>query len=319
VLISHWEPEKVSKIGAMPSQSHFSTIGTPVAEHDIDTGLIYRLLLDQHPDLANLPLDLVDAGWDNVMCRLGDRLAVRLPRRQLAAALIEHEQAWLPQLAKQLTLPIPTALRAGYPTLDYPWRWSVVPWFTGVAADQAPLHPDQAQVYGDFLRSLHVSAPANAPRNPYRGVPLQERATFVEERMQRLATKTDLMTPALKQIWQQALAAPIDVPPTWLHGDLHPRNLLVDQGAISAVIDWGDLTAGDRATDLASLWMLFGEPTVRQQAIAVYGDISAATRHRAKGWAIFFGVVLLDTGLVDNPRNAATGEKILRWVVTDND
>jgi aminoglycoside phosphotransferase (APT) family kinase protein len=135
--------------------------------------------------------------------------------------------------------------------------------------------------------------------------------------MQRLKTKTNLITPELETIWHQALAAPIDVPATWIHGDLHARNVLVEKGVISGIIDWGDLTAGDLATDLAAIWMLFADRQARQEAIAAYTGVSDATWQRARGWAIFFGVVLLDTGLVDHPRHAVMGEKTLRRVADD--
>src|SRR5215510_12607026 len=107
--------------GASPS------IGTPVAEFEIDRAFVAGLLADQHPDLAHMPLRVVDGGWDNVMFRLGDHLSVRLPRRTAAAALIAHEQTWLPRLAAQLALPVPVPYRLGTPARGYPWRWSVLP------------------------------------------------------------------------------------------------------------------------------------------------------------------------------------------------
>jgi aminoglycoside phosphotransferase (APT) family kinase protein len=103
--------------------------------------------------------------------------------------------------------------------------------------------------------------------------------------------------------------------PTWLHGDLHSRNVLVEHGLISGIIDWGDITSGDCATDLASIWILFSHSQARHDALAAYGNVSEATVKRAKGWAVLFGVMLLDTGLIDNPRNAAIGECILRRAV----
>jgi aminoglycoside phosphotransferase (APT) family kinase protein len=136
----------------------------------------------------------------------------------------------------------------------------------------------------------------------------------VEERLDRLASKTDLITPQIKRIWQLALDAPLDAPPTWLHGDLHPRNVLVEHGIITGIIDWGDITAGDCATDLASIWMLFAEPQARREALAAYDNLSEATLRRAKGWAVLFGAVLLETGLIDTPRHAAIGERALRRV-----
>ena len=115
-------------------------------------------------------------------------------------------------------------------------------------------------------------------------------------------------------IASRAVHAPLDMPPTWLHGDLHPRNVLVEHGAITGIIDWGDITAGDCATDLAAIWMLFVDPDARQEALVAYADLSDATRQRAKGWAVLFGVMLLDSGLIDNPRNAAIGARTLRRV-----
>jgi aminoglycoside phosphotransferase (APT) family kinase protein len=301
----------------MESERKSSSIGTPVSELELDAALVYGLLEEQHPDLAPLPLHLEDAGWDNAMFRLGDHLSVRLPRRKAAATLIENEQTWLPLLADQLPIPIPTPYRLGKPAQSYPWRWSVLPRLVGKAADQEEPNANQAKRFVSFLRSLHVPAPFNAPLNAVRGVPLHQRAAAVEERMQRLEMKTNLITQRIKNTWTEALNAPIDIQPTWLHGDLHPRNVLVEDGEITGIIDWGDITSGDRATDLASMWMLFAEQNARQQAIAEYANISEATLQRAKGWAILFGVVLLDTGLIDNPRNAVMGARTLCRVSED--
>lgn len=287
-------------------------LGTPAAEVALDAELVGALLADQHPDLARLPLYVVEAGWDNLILRLGDALAVRLPRRAASAQLIVHEQTWLPALAPRLTLPVPAPYRVGAPGRGYPWRWSVLPWLRGAAADQSEPAAAQAPVLATFLRSLHLPAPADAPPNPVRGVPLRARAEAMEARMGRLAGKTDLLTPQVVQIWRDALAAPLDVEATWLHGDLHPRNVLVEAGAISGIIDWGDITAGDRATDLVAIWMLFADPRARREALAAYGGLSEATVLRAMGWAVLFGVMLLDSGLVDNPRNAAIGARTLR-------
>src|SRR6478672_437135 len=120
-------------------------VGTPAAEVSLDSTFVAELLADQHPDLAHLPLQEVDAGWDNALFRLGEHLAVRLPRRAVAAPLILHEQRWLPHLAKQLTLPVPAPSRVGTPARGYPWYWSVIPWLPGVAADQQEPDPGQSR------------------------------------------------------------------------------------------------------------------------------------------------------------------------------
>ena len=287
-------------------------LGTPSAEVEIDALLVSQLLSEQHQDLQNLSIQLVNSGWDNVIFRLGDHLAVRLPRRAIAAELIEKEQYWLPQLAKRFPLPIPVPFRIGVPSSHYPWHWSIIPWFSGKIADDVQLKVEHTLQFARFLRALHVTAPENAPRNPFRGVPLIQRATMLDERMQRIEAPLGTITPTLRSLWQQAVDAPIDLESTWIHGDLHPGNILVDQCSITGVIDWGDLAVGDRATDFAAFWSLFLDPYLRQQAIDTYGEISEMTLARAKGWAILLGVVLLDTGLVDNPQQAAIGQKILQ-------
>jgi aminoglycoside phosphotransferase (APT) family kinase protein len=248
---------------------------------------------------------------------LGKQCCVRLPRREAAAALIEHEQTWLPRLAPQLSLPIPSPCRFGKPALGYPWKWSVLPWLPGTPADLAEPAATQAVALAKFLRSLHMPAPTNAPPNAVRGVPLWRRAASIEERMRRLSVKTDLITKRVKRTWETALQAPNARSSKWLHGDLHARNALVENGAITGIIDWGDITSGDVATDLAAIWTLFSEQTARQKALSEYADISEATLQRANGWAVLFGVVLLDTGLIDHPRHARMGEQILRRVTAD--
>jgi len=147
--------------------------------------------------------------------------------------------------------------------------------------------------------------------NAVRGVPLNQRKTSVEERMQRLESKTDLITQKLRNTWNTALNMPIDVEAKWIHGDLHPRNILVENGAITGIIDWGDITSGDTATDISSIWMLFGDSHTRHQAVVEYGSVSSETLQRALGWAILFGVMLLDTGLMDSRKHAIIGERIL--------
>jgi len=288
--------------------------GTPAAEVEVDAALAQALLREQHPILAHLPCVPVEAGWDNVMVRLGDTFCLRLPRRAAAATLIEHEQAWLPGLVDRLPLQIPVPLWTGEPGCGYPWRWSIVPWLAGEPADLQPPNASEAPKLGAFLKALHQPAPTNAPLNPFRGVPLQKRAPAVEERMQRLESQSPLITPAMRRMWAAALAAPVDVEPTWIHGDLHPRNVLVEDGVFSGIIDWGDIAAGDRATDLAAIWMLFHDPQARRQAWQAYGSVTYATYMRAKGWAIGFGVTLMEAGLADDPRHAAVGEQTLRRV-----
>jgi aminoglycoside phosphotransferase (APT) family kinase protein len=292
-----------------------ASLGTPAAELEIDVDLARRLLAVQHPELAHLPLRPVASGWDNSMFRLGDDLALRLPRRQIAARLLLIEQRWLPLLQDQLPLRIPAPVKIGVPQEGYPWPWSVTPWIEGETADLALPDADQGEALADFFQALHRPAPADAPRNPYRGVPLADRARVFEDRSASLAGKTELVDDRIRAIWADAMAAPDDTSPTWIQGDPHPRNVLVKQGRITAVIDWGDMARGDRASDLAAIWMLLSEGDTRQRAMTALRSVSAATWRRARGWAVLYGVMLLDAGLVDDPRMVAIAERTFRRLI----
>ncbi len=301
----------------------FAAVVAPVIHHskpasdiDIDETLVRSLLRAQHPDLAELPLRPMDSGWDNAMYRLGEHLAVRLPRRAAVAKLIDHEQRWLPQLAPLLPIAVPAPVRAGQPGDGYPVRWSVVPWLRGRNADLTEPRADQAERLAAFLCALHRPAPADAPVNPYRGVPLRERAEQMVERIRRLKERSTLFNDDVVRVYEDALDAPIDVEPTWLHGDLHAGNMLVDDaGVITAVIDWGDMTRGDRATDLATLWMNLGDRKARENAMRACHGVSDATWRRAKGWAVFYGVTLGTSGLAGDTRHALMARRTLERVV----
>ena len=293
------------------------SVGTPEAEVSVDEALVRELLLEQHSDLADRPLRFVEAGFDNFMFRLGSEHVVRLPRRETSADLIRNEQRCLPLLAPKLPLPIPAPIRTGVPSTLYPWHWSVLPWLPGRAADEEAIASDQAIPFAAFLRALHRPAAADAPDNPFRGCPLADRAEPVGERLVRLREKTSLITSAVEQTWQTALAAAASTEALWIHGDLHARNTLVEGGKIIGIIDWGDVTSGDAATDLASIWGLFEEPSARREAIETYKP-DADLLCRAKGWAVSFGALLLDTGLVDHPRHAVMGEDLLRRIAEDS-
>jgi aminoglycoside phosphotransferase (APT) family kinase protein len=291
---------------------------SPAAEVAIDEPLVRTLLDAQCPDLAGLPLVEAANGWDNVTYRLGDDLLVRLPRRAMSAPLVDVEQRWLPVLAPGLPLPVPTPVRCGRPApeLGYPWSWTVAPWLPGRSALASPPVVDPVDALAGFLLALHRPAPADAPANPFRGGPLAGRDGAHRERVERLAGRID-RAPVLA-VWEAALAAPLPVgPPVWLHGDLHPGNLLVDEGALAAVIDWGDLTAGDPAYDLGVAWMLLDRDrrAALRRAIPHAGD--EATWTRARGWASAFAVVLLASS-ADNPAYGALGERTLEAVLADS-
>ncbi len=291
---------------------------TPAATVAIDIELVKELLRLQCPDLEDLPLSKVATGWDNEMYRLGDELAVRLPRRDVAAPNLTNEQRWLPALAAGLPIRVPVPLFNGTPALGYPFHWSVVNWATGSTAASSDLNPTTAVKMAGFLAALHAQLlPADAPKNPWRGGPLLERTEAVEERLEAVYARQAGLTVAhadVLDLWTSACRATNDTPGTWIHGDLHPKNLIVEEGEVVMVIDWGDMCAGDPATDLAVAWMLFESEQITDFR-AAYGGASEDTWLRARGWAIYFGAVLLLNGLVDDPAFAAVGRKTLNRVV----
>ncbi len=288
----------------------------PAAEVDIDVDLVRDLLQHQHPDLADLPIVELANGWDNVIYRLGDQLTVRLPRREMAAALVLAEQRWLPVLAERLPLPIPAPVRIGRPAGTYPWSWSVCPWLPGQAAGARPPADRRAaaRTLGAFLAALHEAAPRDAPQNPFRGGRLDERDAVTRERIASVADLVDV--DAVTSAWEVHLGVPTwSHPPVWIHGDLHPANLLVEDGELSSVIDFGDLTAGDPATDLAVAWMLFDADervVFRSAAGAVDGD----TWRRARGWALSLATVYVAFS-ADHPVLAAVGRRTIDAVLTE--
>ena len=286
----------------------------PPGEVEVDIELVEVLLAQQHPNLATLPLRAGECGADNFMFRLGESFAVRMPRSAAAARLLGHEQRWLITLSDRLPLQIPVPIRVGQPAFGFPWRWSVVPWLVGATAEVAPVAAQEAPRLAAFLRALHVAAPADAPRNFERAAALTSRAAAVAERIRHLERTTDAINDRIRGVWDEALAAPNETPPTWIHGDLHARNVLTLEGTITGVIDWGDMTAADPAIDLACLWMLLPNEAARTRAQRAYDVADDALWARARGWAVLFGVTLLDTGLTGNARNAVMGEQILRRI-----
>lgn len=264
---------------------------TPAAEIDIDEALVRALLADQYPALAQCDIHIASSGWDNVIARAGDR-AIRLPRRALGARLLEHEVRWLPELAGKLPLAVPVPEFVGEPAENYPWRWSISRWLPGTVLSASP-PADQiaaACALGEFLLCLHQPAPENAPVNLFRGVPLEHRAGSVLKHAELLRDRVDF--DRVMSVWESLLTTPAwDGAALWLHGDLHSANMLVHEGRLSAIIDFGDITSGDPASDLAAAWMMFDSET--RDVFRHIVRIDDATWHRAAGWALNLSLVFL--------------------------
>lgn len=291
-------------------------VGTPASEVTVSPDVIRASLAEQHPRYADLPLSSSGEGWDNFTFRLGDKLAVRLPRRQVAVELLLNEQRWLGQLAPRLPLPVPAPVAIGQPGPTFPWPWSIIPWIDGAPVDHAPLDAKQGPVLADFLRALHQPSPPGAPKNPGRGVRLEARRERFEQCLDRLRASSDVITPAIDQAWRDALAAPVCESSVWLHGDMHAQNILSKDGRLTGVIDWGDMCGGDPAVDLCSVWGALPHASARAAALRAY-SLDDALLARARGWAILFGATLFENGRTDDPRHAAVGEATLRRLNED--
>jgi len=290
--------------------------GTPGAEVEVGEALVSALIADQHPRYADLPVMFAGDGWDNFTFRLGDELAVRLPRRAASVDLLVNEQRWLAIAAEGVALPVPRPVATGVAGRGYPWPWSIVPWIEGAPVDHAPLDAEQGVTLADFLRALHRPAPEEAPANPGRGVRLEVRRQRFGQCLDRLRASPDLITPAIDRAWRDALDAPFAETLVWLHGDLHAQNVLSKNGLLAGVIDWGDMCAGDAAVDLCGVWGLLPQASSRVAALARYAPDDALLA-RARGWAILFGATLFENGRVDDPRHAAIGEATLRRLAED--
>jgi aminoglycoside phosphotransferase (APT) family kinase protein len=261
---------------------------TVTGDTPVTAALVRRLLHDQRPDLADLAVRHVADGWDNAVFRIGDRLAARLPRRR--TDVVGNDLEWLPRLADRFTVPVPAAAFVGRPGRGYPFPWSIVPWFEGDLVACSPVAERRTLVadLAGFLGELHRPAPADAPVNGVRGVPLATRDRAMRE---RFATGLLPDVGRLRRVWQESLAAPVwSRAPLWVHGDLHPANLLARDGRLAAVIDFGDLTSGDPATDLATAWLTFDAASRAAFRDAVGPD--DGTWRRARGWALLMATAI---------------------------
>jgi aminoglycoside phosphotransferase (APT) family kinase protein len=287
----------------------------------IDTALARALVDAQFPQWAELPLRPVDrGGWDNRSFRLGEALLVRLPSRGRYAASVVVEQRWLPQLASQLPLPIPEPVGLGAPGEGYPWPWSVYRWLEGAPADAAPVDDTVrfARDLGGFLRALQAAdaagGPTPGPGNFHRGGSARVYDGEVWAALAALGGQVD--GDGAAQVWRAAQTAEFAGPPVWVHGDVAPGNLLVKEGRLAAVIDFGQMTTGDPACDLAIAWTFFdGEARAAfREAVAM----DAATWARARGWALWKAAIVAAGLPGTNPAGRSDAGRVLAAVIEEH-
>ncbi len=290
-------------------------------ERETSVALVRRLLAAQFPQWADLPISLVaSAGTDNALYRLGAAMVVRLPRIASSAGDVEDEQRCILRLAPRLPLPIPAPLALGAPGEDYPWQWSIYRWLAGEDAHHAHLTDlsQAARALAQFIRALQrietTGWPPPEPLPASRGVPL---ATRDEETRIAIASLRDMLdTAAATAAWGAALQAPAwSGAPVWAHCDLQPLNLLVEDGRLSAVIDWGGVGVGDPACDLMPAWTLFSGAS--RDAFRAALDVDDATWARGRGWALSVGLIALPYYQQTNPALASIAHRGITEVLAD--
>lgn len=284
-------------------------------EVDVDLPLVRRLVDSQFPQWAGLSLVRIRSdGTDNAIFRLGDELAVRLPRYPAAAGQADKEHRWLPGFAPLLPLAVPAPMAVGQPAEGYPWRWGVCRWLSGENATPDRLD-DPYRAAADLAGFVHAlqridtsGGPAPGDHNFGRGAALATRDGYVRAALTRLDGLID--TVAAATTWEAALAAPLhEGPPVWIHGDLQAGNLLAERGRLTGVIDFGALGVGDPACDVMAAW-IFVSPEARDHFRA-FLEVDGATWERARGWALSVGLIALPYYRDTNPAFAATAR---RWI-----
>jgi aminoglycoside phosphotransferase (APT) family kinase protein len=287
-----------------------------VDELEIDATLVRRLLASQFPRWADRPLERVrSSGTDNAIFRLGEDLAVRLPRIHWAAGQPEQEHALLPRLAPQLPVAVPVPLATGRPGEGYPWSWSISPWFDGQNPPLGLAESDAlAPAVAHFVATMRRVRLPDGPEANF-GRPLATRDGPVRESIEALADVVD--THAVTAVWEAALAVPSwSGPPTWVHGDLMPGNLIVDGGRLCAVIDFSGTGVGDPACDLIPAWNLLSQTGREVFRAALQGD--DAMWLRARGLALSKGLIALPYYKDTNPGMAAVARYTISEVLAES-
>lgn len=269
------------------------------ADVHVTTRVARHLLATQYPELKNAELVILAEGWDNVILRAGPDHILRLPRRAIGATLLSRELRWLPTIAAHLPIPISLAIHHGISDAHFPYPWAIVPWFEGVTLGhlEQKVDADFAQSLGVFMGALHrINLPSDAPINPMRHNPFedQERDVRVRQLIQDFCpqhhTRVQLM-----EIWARALNIGGEPPQCWCHGDLHPFNLIMKGCHLSAVIDWGDMTAGDPCVDFCAVWCAL-PVQLHDHFRRAYGVVDERIWIRGKGWGLMMALLFVEAG-----------------------
>jgi len=257
-------------------------------------------------------------GWDNRTYRLGDQLTVRLPTANGYVPAVDKENRWLPVLAPHLPVPIPVPVASGRPAEGYPFPWSIRRWLDGQPATRASANPGLASSVADFLLALQrvdaTGGPVAGAHSFFRGC---SPAHYDEETRAAIAAHADLVdTGDAEAVWDAALDSEYDGRPTWFHGDIASGNLLVRDGGLAAVIDFGTSGVGDPACDLVVSWTLFADESRRTFRAAVGQD--ERTWARARGWALWKALISLPPDVGTTRHRGSAELKVINDVIDDH-
>ena len=287
----------------------------------ITSELVQRLIRSQLPQWSDLAVSPVATdGWDNRTYRLGSNMSVRLPTAAGYVPAVAKEAKWLPFLSPQLPVPIPTVLAVGMPGDGYPFPWSVRGWLTGETAQHGRIAdlPTFAESVAEFLRALGrcdaSGGPAAGAHSWFRGASLAHYDTETRRCLSRVDAVIDAARAA--EVWDDALASQWAGKPVWFHGDVAAGNLLVEDGQLAAVLDFGTSGVGDPACDLVIAWTLFDGPS-RGAFRAAVGHESA-TWARARGWALWKALLGLADAVDTDPARVESERRLIEKVLSDD-
>jgi aminoglycoside phosphotransferase (APT) family kinase protein len=288
----------------------------------IDVALVERLIATQFRQWSGLPVTPVEVdGWDNRTYRLGDEMTVRLPTATGYVAAVEKENHWLPRLAPSLPVAIPSVLGIGVPGQGYPFPWSVRGWIPGETAERARIDdlPGFAISVAEFILALrHCDAtdgPLGGLHSWYRGASPAHYDDGTRRYLTELEGHVDTVHAAV--VWEAALAAPWHGDPVWFHGDIAGGNLLVVDGKLTAVIDFGTSGVGDPACDLVIAWTMFSGESRAAFRDAVGQD--AEMWARARGWALWKALLVLTECLETDPEDASATRQVIDEILADHE
>jgi len=287
----------------------------------IDADLVRRLVARQFPQWAELPVTPVEpGGWDNRTFRLGSTMSVRLPSAERYTAQVEKEQLWLPRIAPDLPLPISLPLAKGTPDMGYPWPWSVCQWIEGETAEAGRIGDTRAFAIdlAGFLTALQAidasDGPVAGPHNFHRGGSLATYDSETRKALEKLSGQID--TGAAVTVWEAALASTWKDRPVWVHGDVSVGNLLVRNGRLAAVIDFGGLGVGDPACDLAIAWTFLKDEG--RAAFRAALPLDSGTWARGRGWTLWKALIVWAGLPGANPAGRANCQRIIQDLIAEH-